>query len=98
MTTNKNTAELDTANNDVEQLESRLRDLCEMRKGDGIKQLVADRLGIEIEKPEHLPIERWENMVADLEDVIWHSITIEIETVEDQIKEASDREQKEAEA
>ncbi len=93
---NKNTAELDTAQNDVEQLETRLIELFEMRKGDGIKQLVADRLGIEIEKPEHLPSERWTNMVADLENVVWHSITMEIETIDEQIKEASDREQKKA--
>lgn len=95
---NKNTAEIDTATNAVEQLDARLTELFEMRKGDGIKQLVADRLGIEIEKPEHLPSERWEKMIENLEDVVWHSIAMEIEYIDEQIKEASDREQKEAKA
>jgi hypothetical protein len=51
----------------------------EMLKGDGITQLISDKLGIDIEMPPHLSRSEAAKMADDFEDIIFHSINKKID-------------------
>jgi hypothetical protein len=92
MINNNNTAEIDTAPNDVEQLKTRLSDLKQMltkASFTGLVQVVADKMGIEIEMTDFRQatqsLSSASHLHDDFEEVIYCAIMREIETLEKEV-------------
>jgi len=84
---NKNTAEIDTANNAVDTIEKlvELKQLMTKASFTGFVQVVADEMGIEIEMPDFLSRPAAAKMHDDFEEVIFHSISKEIRRLESEV-------------
>ena len=87
MTNQKNTAELDTANNAVETMERlvELKQLMIKASFTDFVQVATDEMGIEIEMPSFLSRPAAAKMQDDFEEVIFYSISKEIKRLEEEV-------------